>query len=170
MATTASICRHVVLDHVAKRPGLLVVGAAILDADRLGHRELDVVDITPVPDRLEDRVGEPEDQHVLDGFLPEVVVDPVDLGFVERAVGDRVELARRLQVAAERLLDHDARGAGPARQTGLSEPANDVGEEAWLRRKVEDAVAGNPAFGFDLLEVAGQILIRGRRREVAAQV
>ena len=39
-----------VLHHVAQRAGLLVVAAAALDADRLGHRDLHVVDEVAVPD------------------------------------------------------------------------------------------------------------------------
>ena len=43
-------------------PGLLVERAALLDADRLGDGDLDVVDVAPVPERLEDpvrRTGRP---------------------------------------------------------------------------------------------------------------
>ena len=54
-----------------------------LDAERLAHGDLDVVDHEPVPDRLEDAVAEAQDEHVLDGLLAQVVVDPVDLRFVE---------------------------------------------------------------------------------------
>ena len=67
------------LDHVAQRAGLLVVGRAVLDAERLGHGDLDVIDIMPVPDRLEEDVGEAEGEDVLDRLFAEVVIDPVDL-------------------------------------------------------------------------------------------
>ena len=46
---------------------------------RLGHRDLHVVDVAAVPDRLEDPVAEPEDEQVLDGLLAQVVVDAEDL-------------------------------------------------------------------------------------------
>ena len=42
-----------------------------------GH--LHVVHVSAVPDRLEDAVREPERQDVLDRFLPQVVIDAVDL-------------------------------------------------------------------------------------------
>jgi hypothetical protein len=42
-----------------------------------------VVDVLAVPHRLEDAVGEAEDEKVLDGLLAEVVVDAVDLRLVE---------------------------------------------------------------------------------------
>ena len=66
-------------------PGLLVEGAAALDAEVLGHGDLDVVHVATVPDRLEDAVGEAEDEQVADGVLAQVVVDAVDLRLVEGA-------------------------------------------------------------------------------------
>ena len=50
-------------------PGMFVVAAAPLDAETLGDRDLHVIDIAAVPDRLENAVGEPKDQDVLNGFF-----------------------------------------------------------------------------------------------------
>ena len=97
-----------VLDHVAKRARLLVVRAAGLHPQGLAHRDLDVVHVVAIPQRLEDPVGEAEDQDVLDGLLPEVVVDPVDLVLGEDAAHHLVEGPRGREVASERLLDDDA--------------------------------------------------------------
>jgi hypothetical protein len=66
----------VVLEDVADGPGGLVEVAPVLDPQRLGHRDLDVVDEVVVPDRLEDPVGEAEGDDVLDALLAQVVVDP----------------------------------------------------------------------------------------------
>ena len=74
-----------VLEDVAARAGLLVELAAALDAEVLGHGDLDVVDVAPVPERLEDAVAEAEDHQVADGLLAQVVVDAVDLRLVEDA-------------------------------------------------------------------------------------
>ena len=76
----------------------------------LRGRDLDVLDVVAVPDRLEDRVPEPQHQDVLDGLFAEVVIDSIDLRLVEVAADQIVELARRLEVAAERLLDDHAAG------------------------------------------------------------
>ena len=70
-----------------------------------------MVDELAVPDRLEDAVGEPEHQHVLDGLLAEVVVDAEDLLLVEEAADLLVQLAGRGEVVAERLLDDEPRPA-----------------------------------------------------------
>jgi hypothetical protein len=67
-----------------------------------------VVDELPVPDRLEDSVREPERQHVLDGLLAEVVIDAKDLVLGEvLPVQQMGQLARGVEVVAERLLDHE---------------------------------------------------------------
>ena len=75
--------QQVVLKHVAQHAGRVVVAAAAADVDFLGHGDLHVVDVVAVPDRLEDRVGEPQHQQVLHRFLAEVVVDAIDLLLAE---------------------------------------------------------------------------------------
>src|SRR5438045_7773621 len=116
-----------VLEDVADRPGLLVVAGTVLDPDRLGDGDLDVVDELPVPDRLEDAVREPQRQHVLDGLLAEVVVDTEDLVLFEVLLDRRVQLARRREVVPERLLDDQPRAA--LRTATLAESAHDDAED-----------------------------------------
>ena len=98
---------QVVLHDVADRAGFFVERAAALDAEVLGHGDLDALDVVAVPDRLEERVGEAEEEQVLHRPLAEIVVDPEDRLFVEVAQQDRVQLPRRREVPAERLLDDD---------------------------------------------------------------
>ena len=87
--------QQVVLEDVARRAGLLVERPALLDADRLGHGDLDVVDVAPIPERLEDPVAEPEDQQVADRLLAQVVVDAVDLRLAEDLADLAVEASWR---------------------------------------------------------------------------
>ena len=96
-----------VLDEVAQRARALVVPGPAADPDVLGGGDLDAVDVVAVPHRLEQRVGEPQRHQVLDRLLAQVVVDPEHLGLVEHVEDLDVELARRREVVAERLLDHD---------------------------------------------------------------
>ena len=86
----------------------VVVAGPALDADRLGHRDLDVVDHVRGPEPLEDGVGEAQRQQVLHRLLAEVVVDPEDLLLGEDLADRVVDRAGRLQVLADRLLQHDA--------------------------------------------------------------
>ncbi len=69
--------------HVAQRAGRVVEAAAVTDTELLIHGDLDVVDVITIPDRLEHAVGEAHHQDVLDGFLAEIMVDPVDLVLVD---------------------------------------------------------------------------------------
>ena len=82
---------QVVLDHVAQCAGTFVVRGTALDTDRLRRRDLHVIDVPPVPDRLEHAVRETEHHQVLDGLLPEVVIDPEDLFLVEVAMDEAVQ-------------------------------------------------------------------------------
>ena len=115
-----------VLDHVAERPGRLVVPPAVLDADGLRDRDLDVVDVAGVPDRLEEGVREPEGEEVLDRLLAEVVVDPVDLPLVGRLEEDLVEGPGARDVAPERLLDDEPVALDVGEEAGRGEPSGAV--------------------------------------------
>jgi len=104
--------QQVVLQHVAHRPGFVVVVAAALDADRLGHGDLHLGDVARVPQRLEQRVAEAQRQQVLHALLAEVVVDPEHAGLVEHAGHAVVDRDRALEVVADRLFQQHARALG----------------------------------------------------------
>src|ERR1051325_3632448 len=69
--------------HVAQRAGGVIIAAAVLDADRFRGRDLNMVNVAAVPDRLEDAVAEPENHDVLDRLLAKVMVDAIDLRLIE---------------------------------------------------------------------------------------
>src|SRR5262249_22710522 len=124
---------QVVLDDVADRPGVVVELSAPLDAELLGHGDLHRVDVVAIPDRLEERVGEAEEEQVLDRVLAEVVVDAEDGFLGEDRVDRRVELPGRGDVAAEGFLDDHAGAFGAPR---LAESLDDVAEEKGRDREV----------------------------------
>jgi hypothetical protein len=70
---------HVVLEHVPQHPGLVVVAGAVSTPRDSGAQHAHRAHVVAVPDRLEDRVGEAEQEHVLEGLLGQVVVDAEDL-------------------------------------------------------------------------------------------
>ncbi len=74
--------KEVVDDDVAKRTDRVVEVAAVFDPEVLCHRDLDALDVIPVPDGLEHRVREPDVEGLLETHLPEEVVDPIDLPLV----------------------------------------------------------------------------------------
>ena len=146
IATRLRHLEDVVLDDVAQRAALVVVAAAVLDAQVLGDGDLDVVDVAAVPDRLEDRVGEPQHQQVLDGLLAEVMIDAVGLALAEDRPDAIVEGACAREVRPERLLDHDpAEGVVVfTGQPGVAELLGDQREELGRRRQVEQAIPEPP--------------------------
>ena len=137
-----------VLHHVPEAPRLLEVAAARLDAEGLGAGDLHVIDEAIVPDRLEDAVRESEHQQVLDGLLPEVVIDPVDLPLVERSRGSRGSARGRSRDRVPKGFSMITRangvGAalGPGGEVRLTEAPDDGRERGGGRGEVEDAVAG----------------------------
>src|SRR3954469_13153907 len=98
-----------VLHDVTCDTGGIEVAAALFDADRFSDRELHVVNVLTVPERLEDAVRKAEHEQVLNGFFAEVVIDAEDLPLAERRDRDAVQLARRFEIVAERLLDDGGR-------------------------------------------------------------
>ena len=162
-----------VLEDVADRARLLVELAAALDADRLGHGDLHVVDVASVPQRLEDPVAEAEDQQVPDGLLAEVVVDAVDLRLAEDLADLAVELLGRLEVVAERLLDDDPPPPAVVALVVEADPAelgDDVGELRGLRREVEQPIAASALGLVVLVQRDAQCVERARFGEVEALV
>jgi hypothetical protein len=50
-----------ILHHVAQRPRAFVIPGPSLDSERFRRRDLDMIDVAAIPDRLEDRVCESQD-------------------------------------------------------------------------------------------------------------
>ena len=156
--------QHVVLHDVAHRTGRLVEATPLTDTQSLGDGDLHVVDPGPVPDGLEDRVGEAEREEVLHRLLGQVVVDPEDLFLPERRGEVGVQVPRAGLVPAERLLDDrpDETVAVRGSQAGLAEAEGDRTEQTRRHREVVDTVARRPVVAITLGEHLGQPLV-GRR-------
>ena len=92
--------------HVTQRARFIVVAAALLHADGFGNRDLHVIYIAAVPDRLENAIGKSKCQDVLNGFFAEVVINAIDLilaGNLEKLL---VQCLGRFEIVAEGFL-HD---------------------------------------------------------------
>src|SRR6202042_1287839 len=99
-------------------------------AKRLGHGDLHMIDVTGVPQWLEQRIAEAQSQQVLHRLLAKVVIDTEGLRFLEPAADRVVDLVRAGQVAADRLFHDDPRRA--LVEFVLAKPRADVDEQ--LRR------------------------------------
>ena len=125
--------QQVILDDVPDHAHLFVQFAAPVDAEALRHRDLNVLDVMPVPDRLEERVGEAEIENVLHRLLAEIVIDAEDRILWKDLVQRLVQRARGREIPAERFLDDDAR---PVRASRFPELAHDDREHARRDREV----------------------------------
>ena len=132
--------QQMILDHVAQGAGFLVIPAAAFDADRLGRRDLHVIDVAAIPERLEDAVSETERQDVLDGLLAQVVIDAIDVLLVENFLEFRVQRSGGRQIVTKRLLDHDATPAPTALKFGVTDPLDRGFVVARLRRQIEENI------------------------------
>jgi hypothetical protein len=151
---------HVVLDEVAQGARVVVVARARADADVLRRGDLDVADVVAVPQRLEQAVGEPERQHVLDGLLAQVVVDPEDLGLVEDREHALVEVGRLGERRAERLLDDDPHlGLVGAREAVAAQCLDDHREVLRRGGEVERAVELLARVVVELVQRAAQAVV-----------
>ena len=124
-----------VLNDVANRADVVVERSPPLDSEVLGQRDLDRVDVLAAPDGLEERVREAEVDDVLHGLLPEEVVDAVEAVLGEDRGQALVQLPRRGQVGAERLLDDQPRVVREARAREL---LGDLEEHRGRGGKIED--------------------------------
>ena len=99
---------QVILQHVSKCARLIVVTTTIADAKRFGRSNLNVVNIIPIPKRLEYRVRKSSHQQILHRLFPEIVIDSIDVVFVKMSLPRKVKLTCRLNVVTEWLFNHQS--------------------------------------------------------------
>ena len=86
--------QQMVRHHVAQRARAFVVTASLFDTDFLSGGNLHALDVTAIPDGFEDAVTKTKHQDVLDRFFAEIVIDAVDLIFVQDLLDFLIELFR----------------------------------------------------------------------------
>ena len=169
---------QVTLDHVPERPGIVVVAAPPLHTNGLGGGDLDMLDVGPIEDRLEQDIGEPERHHVLHRLLAEVVVDPVDLILGKDGGHFLDERPGGIDVVTKRLLDDDpvpARAVIAVDFPALGDPRiaeipDDVGERVGRRGEIEEAIALRTTLCVDRIQASAQVSIGLLSREIALNV
>ena len=109
--------------HVLVGTGGLIKTRTLAKRQCFRDINLHILDEVAVPDRLEDAIGESEHEQVLNRFLTQVVIDAIDLAFVENLVDLPAEFVGALPVDAKRFLDDDATiFSGHVDQLGGPEP------------------------------------------------
>ena len=164
--------QQVIRHHIPQRAGLFIIAAPMLHPETLRHGDLHMVDVLAIPDRLEDPVGKPEDQNILHRLFPEIVIDPVDLPFLQDPLELVVQRPRRFQVMSERFFDDDATPCALTfdRQTILSQMRHDLSEQTGDGGHVKNIVALGTRGRIDLLQQLVQPSIGGALLEIPGQV
>ena len=132
--------------------------------------DLHVIHVAAVPQGLEDAVAEAEGQDVLHGFLTQVMIDAVDVGFVEDFVQAVAQLARAGQVVPEGLFDHQAPPALALAEPRRAEALRRRGVLAGLRGEIEHHAAAGLAGTFDLRQARGQARVEAGVADVARHI
>ena len=127
-----------VLEHVSHDTGSVIVASSMSHVHGFRYRDLNVVDVVAVPEGFEDGVGKPEGQDVLNRLLAKVMINPVDLVFVEYRVDLPVQLLGTGKIVAEGFLYNDAAPPGAIlAESGLSQLIDDQWVEYGWRCQVE---------------------------------
>src|SRR5215472_4826238 len=103
-----------ILNHVADRARFVVELPSSGNAEVFRHGNLHALNMVSIPDRLNNRIVEPEVHKALHCTLTQVVVDPENGGFRKDLVDRAVQLSRRGSVATKRFLDNDPRPVSAA--------------------------------------------------------
>src|SRR6266404_2153231 len=158
--------------HVPQCARLIKVSAALFDADGFRDSDLNVVYISMVPDRLEDPIAEAKDQDVLDGFLPEVVINTVDLIFRQHFPDLLIEGLGRIKVAAKGLFKYYAAPMAVFlfRQSCRAEIIHDDAKKRRARGKIEKVVSFSVVFCIHFSQCLRQARVKAGFVEFAAYV
>ena len=87
--------KRMVLHDIFESAGRVVICAPpAFHADRFCYGNPNVVNVSAIEYRFENRVAESEGQNILNGFFPQIVVDPKDLIFVQDTLDFRIQFER----------------------------------------------------------------------------
>ena len=147
---------EVVLHHVPEGTRGFVVARALFHANGFCCRDLNVVDVIAVPDRLENGVRKAHHQDVLNRLFAEIVVDAEDLVFLPAAFDHAIEFLGTGVVAAKGFFNHHPAALGIGQEPGCRQSPATTAVEGWGDGKVEGAVAAGSALAVDLLEALAE--------------
>ena len=105
-----------VLHHVTQLTHAIVISPTTLDPHLFRNRDLNVVDATLIPLRVDKPVSKSQHQEVLDRLFAKVVIDAVDILLFEKSCECFIDLTRGIEALANGFFKHDAAWA---RQTSI---------------------------------------------------
>ena len=84
------------MEHIAECAAFFIVAAAMLHAERLRRCNLHMIDVSAIPNRLDNGVGKPKRKDILHRLFAEIVVNSINLLFLEYIVDIGIEQPRRI--------------------------------------------------------------------------
>ena len=132
------------MNDVSNDARFVIKLSAALDSEILGHRNLHVLYVVAVEDRLQKGVGKPEVQNILDRLFPQIVVDSKNTLLGEHLPQHPVELAGRFQIPSKWFFHNHS---GILCAAGSMQLAHHVGKEARGNRQVMHGATGTSEFG-----------------------
>jgi len=146
--------------HVAQGAGVFVKTATCLDPDGFSRSDLHMVNVMIVPEGFEKPVGETADQNILDGFLAQVMVNPVDLLLAHDIEQALIQCLSCLHVRAKRFFNDDPAKCigGFLEQPAGTQPLHDFAEKAWCSGQVEHRIASAAGDDFLLQRPVGAVI------------
>ena len=100
---------QMILYHIPQSSRRFVESATLLDSQILYSGNFYVVDIIPVPERLENTIGKTESQHILRCLFTEKMINTVNLMFFENRSINFIQFTCRFEVVTERFFNDDTR-------------------------------------------------------------
>src|SRR5689334_8759249 len=140
--------------HVPQCSCHIKVAAAFFHAHGFCDHDLNVINVTPVPDGLKDAVAEAENKDILHGFLAQIMVDAENLALRKDLADLAVQRLCRIKVIAERLFKYHAPPMAVffTSQIGSPQMFHDVPKKSWTRSKIEKVIALRIAVFINLRE------------------
>src|SRR5664279_1069367 len=107
-----------------------------------------MVNVTAIPDGLENSIREPQRQNILDRFLSQVVIDAIDLAFRSDSQELLVQSLGGIEVVAKRLFDNHAAPMAVlfGHQADFRKPLDDVAKEVGRGGEVKKIIAVGVVF------------------------
>ena len=96
-----------VLKHVSQYPGMIIVSSPMLHTEGLRSGYIDMIDVRAVPEWFENRIAKSKYQDILNRLFRQIMIDAVDLAFLEAFVEPPIELNSRAQIPTKGIFDHD---------------------------------------------------------------
>jgi hypothetical protein len=142
------------------------------NAQFLGDRDLHMIDVATVPNRLEDAVGKAESQKVLNRFFAKVVVHAVGLRFLQNLADGTVERDGGREVVPEGLFNDHAPprvGIFPG-EIGRTQMLDNDREKLRTDGQVEKAIPRCTFILLHLVEGRFQLSVEAGVAEIARDV